>query len=460
MAELPIKYLKNYSQPSPSGVPTGLTMPTIVATNFEIKPALLTMIQNNQFSLRDKAQKWLNDINVTEWNEIAQAFLIEYFPPNRTDDFIDKMMGFKQEYGESLKDAWERFKDLQRACPHHGLEKWFLIKRFYNGLDPETMGNVDNAICGVFLDKRVDDAYAFLANLVANHFNNPRAPKKGGKLEVEAYYLLSSQLVALTQEIYSLKTSQSSNPPMSINALSSMAPMNNLVCEVCGVQGHLGNECSYNFQNSQNFQMEQTNVFQQRQQYNPYSNTYNPGWRDHLNFSNRNNNAQNLPIPNQQQQYQQSYQSSQQQQYKPSQGPMNPPGFQKPPQNYAPQASEAAHPDQTNEMLKLLMQEIKDRKTDKNGTEGSKKADIEKIVNAPSLFVPKLPFPSRMNRTKVDQQFGKFMTLVKNLETIPFTDLISQVPSYAKFLKDILTKKRSFGEVETVAFTEECSVVL
>nr|XP_017256369.1 PREDICTED: uncharacterized protein LOC108225930 [Daucus carota subsp. sativus] len=53
------------------------------------------------------------------------------------------------------------------------------------------------------------------------------------------------------------------------------------------------------------------------------------------------------------------------------------------------------------------------------------------------------------------------MKLVKNLEvTVPFTDLISQVPSYAKFLKDILTKKRSFGEVQTVAFTEECSAVL
>ena len=266
------------------------------------------------------------------------------------------MTAFKQEYGESLRDAWERFKDLQRACPHHGLEKWFLLKRFYNGLDPETKGTVDNAASGVFLDKGVDDAYAFLANLAANHFNNPRAPKKGGKLEVDAYSLLSSQLAALTQEIHSLKTSHTSTPPMSINALSSMAPMNNHVCEVCGVQGHFGNECSYNVQNSQNFQMEQAHVFQQRQQYNPYSNTYNPGWRDHPNFSYRNNNAQNLPSPNQQQQYQQSYQQPPQQQYRPSQGPMNPPGFQKPPQNYAPQASQAAQPDQTSDMMKILIQ--------------------------------------------------------------------------------------------------------
>nr|XP_017245793.1 PREDICTED: uncharacterized protein LOC108217475 [Daucus carota subsp. sativus] len=554
MGDLPIKSLKNYSQPSPSGVPTGIAMPNIQAANFEIKPALLTMIQQNQFaglptedptlhlqrfqqlcstikfqgvtadqvkvmlfgfSLRDKAQKWLNDINVTEWDAIAQAFLTEYFPPNKTNDLVDKLTTFKQEYDETLKDAWDRFKDIQRSCPHHGLEKRFLLKRFYYGLDSETKSTVDNAAA-------------------ANHFNNPRAPKKGGKLEVDAYSLLSPQPATLTQEIHSLKTSQASNTqPMSINALPSMAPMNNQVCEVCGIQGHLGNDCLYNVQNAQNFQMEQANAFQQRQQYNPYSNTYNPGWRDHPNFSYRNNNGQNPP-PNQQQQYQ----HPQQQQYRPSQGPMNPPGFQKPAQQHAHPSSPAAQPDQTQEMLKLLMQEIKDMKvhnkmmetqiaqlasssttrqpgslpsqpthskenisaialrsgltydgppmpvddvidekekessnddkvneavdlTNKGGTEGSKNDDTEKTVNAPPPFVPNLPFPSRMNKTKVDQQFGKFMKLVKNLEvTVPFTDLISQVPSYAKFLKDILTKKRSFGEVETVAFTEECSAVL
>ena len=151
------------------------------------------------------------------------------------------------------------------------------IKRFYNGLDPETKSTVDNAAGGVFLDKGVEDGYDFLANLAANHFSNPRAPKKGGKIEVDDISLLSSQLAALTHEIHTLKTTQSSASPMSINALSSMAPINNTFCEVCGVQGHFGNECSYNVQNSQNFQMEQANVFQQRQQYNPYSNTYNSG---------------------------------------------------------------------------------------------------------------------------------------------------------------------------------------
>ncbi|XP_074298817.1 uncharacterized protein LOC141629765 [Silene latifolia] len=81
-------------------------------------------------------------------------------------------------------------------------------------------------------------------------------------------------------------------------------------------------------------------------------------------------------------------------------------------------------------------------------------------VADPSIVI-KAPFPGRLKNTKVEQQFGKFLEVVKNLQvTVPFTELITQVPSYAKFMKDILTRKRSFNEVETIAFTEECSALL
>ncbi|XP_074291040.1 uncharacterized protein LOC141617793 [Silene latifolia] len=53
------------------------------------------------------------------------------------------------------------------------------------------------------------------------------------------------------------------------------------------------------------------------------------------------------------------------------------------------------------------------------------------------------------------------MEVVKNLQvTVPFTELVTQVPAYAKFLKEISSKKRSFDEVETVAFTQECYAAL
>ncbi|XP_074265950.1 uncharacterized protein LOC141588405 [Silene latifolia] len=44
--------------------------------------------------------------------------------------------------------------------------------------------------------------------------------------------------------------------------------------------------------------------------------------------------------------------------------------------------------------------------------------------------------------------------------TIPFAELITQIPPYAKFMKDIITRKREFGETATVAFMEESSSLI
>ncbi|XP_074289579.1 uncharacterized protein LOC141614732 [Silene latifolia] len=72
-----------------------------------------------------------------------------------------------------------------------------------------------------------------------------------------------------------------------------------------------------------------------------------------------------------------------------------------------------------------------------------------------------LPFPHCQQKSKLDKQFGRFMEVVKNLQvSVPFTELIIQVPTYVKFMKEILTWKRSFDEVEMVAFTQKCIAVL
>ena len=43
---------------------------------------------------------------------------------------------------------------------------------------------------------------------------------------------------------------------------------------------------------------------------------------------------------------------------------------------------------------------------------------------------------------------------------IPFAEALEQMPSYVKFMKDILSNKRKLGDYETVALSEECSAVL
>jgi len=43
---------------------------------------------------------------------------------------------------------------------------------------------------------------------------------------------------------------------------------------------------------------------------------------------------------------------------------------------------------------------------------------------------------------------------------VPFTEVLTQMPTYAKFLKEILSNKRKLEEYETVNLTKECSVII
>ena len=51
--------------------------------------------------------------------------------------------------------------------------------------------------------------------------------------------------------------------------------------------------------------------------------------------------------------------------------------------------------------------------------------------------------------------------MFKNLHiNILFAEALEQMPSYVKFMKEILSKKRKLGDYETVALSEECSAVI
>jgi len=95
-----------------------------------------------------------------------------------------------------------------------------------------------------------------------------------------------------------------------------------------------------------------------------------------------------------------------------------------------------------------------------NKTEGgieSEKPQSEKAIGEsekPIVSPPhklKIPFPQRFAKSKLDEQFRKF---------VPFTKVLSQMSSYAKILKEILSNKRKIEEDETVKLTEECSAII
>ncbi|XP_010669123.3 uncharacterized protein LOC104886363 [Beta vulgaris subsp. vulgaris] len=76
-------------------------------------------------------------------------------------------------------------------------------------------------------------------------------------------------------------------------------------------------------------------------------------------------------------------------------------------------------------------------------------------------YTPPVPFPQRLARAKLEKKYGKFLDILKKLHiNIPFLEAISEMPSYAKFLKDMLSNKRKIEENATVSLTAECSAIL
>ena len=318
--------LREYAMPNCLGIGHPIAGPAIAPNNYELKPALIQMVQQNQFggsgaadedanahlisfleicgtikingvppeviqlrlfpfSLRDKAKIWLSSMpagTFNSWAELSQAFLNKYFPATKTAKLRESITKFQQQYEESLYEAWERFKDLVRRCPHHGLPEWLVVQTFYQGISPQTRLSLDAAANGSLMNKTHQEAMDLIEDMALNNFqwggNDTRVVRKqmGGVLEVDGLTAINAKLDALTKRL----------DKMHVNSVApAHAPV--AMCELCGDVGHTSQVCevenpfSSNGAESVNFVGNQYN----QQRGNPYSNTYNPGWRNHPNLS-------------------------------------------------------------------------------------------------------------------------------------------------------------------------------
>ena len=76
-------------------------------------------------------------------------------------------------------------------------------------------------------------------------------------------------------------------------------------------------------------------------------------------------------------------------------------------------------------------------------TEQLEKSSEQKQKEKVKAYTPAVPFPQRIQKGKKEEQFSRFLEFFKKIEiNIPFAEAINQMPNYAKFLKEILSKKK------------------
>ncbi|XP_017221442.2 uncharacterized protein LOC108198185 [Daucus carota subsp. sativus] len=94
----------------------------------------------------------------------------------------NEINSFQKQNDESLYDAWERFKELLRKCPHYGILHCIQMETFYNGLNAQTKMVVDASSNGALLSKSYNQAYEkFLKQLLPTTISGHLLELKQGK---------------------------------------------------------------------------------------------------------------------------------------------------------------------------------------------------------------------------------------------------------------------------------------
>nr|GEZ33468.1 reverse transcriptase domain-containing protein [Tanacetum cinerariifolium] len=96
--------------------------------------------------------------SITTWDDLVSKFINEFFPPSRTTNLRNEISNFHQKFDESFHEAWERYKDLLHACPHHEFIKLHKLDTFYNALNPADQDSLNAAAGGNLLEKSPQDA--------------------------------------------------------------------------------------------------------------------------------------------------------------------------------------------------------------------------------------------------------------------------------------------------------------
>nr|GFC49032.1 reverse transcriptase domain-containing protein [Tanacetum cinerariifolium] len=120
------------------GYEDAIVVPATTADNFELKHGFLTLVQNKQFFGHDKEDPLAH---------------IRYF------NMITSTLKFPNILNT---EAWDRFKDLLGAYPHHSFLEVHQLDTFYNALNSKDQDSLNSAGGGNFLDKIPHECLAII----------------------------------------------------------------------------------------------------------------------------------------------------------------------------------------------------------------------------------------------------------------------------------------------------------
>ncbi|XP_016752621.1 uncharacterized protein [Gossypium hirsutum] len=205
------------------------------------------------------------------WDDLSRIFLDRFFLVLRAAELRRDIVGIRQMESESLYDYWERYKKLCASCPQHGLTEQSLLQYFYGGLLPMEMKMIDAASGGALVNMTPRRARELISTMAANsqqYRPNLEPTRRVNGVNVSS---LEDKLDKLTNIVQSMLT-EKKNPTQ--------------LCGICTTSEHPTDLCPILNENS-TAHVDDVGGFPRppQRRYDPFSNTYNPGWKDHPNLN-------------------------------------------------------------------------------------------------------------------------------------------------------------------------------
>nr|GEU29873.1 reverse transcriptase domain-containing protein [Tanacetum cinerariifolium] len=188
------------------GYGEAIIIPEILTENFEIKTNLLQLVQANKFhgferdnphtyisnfkrmtatlkyrdvsndaiklmlflySLEGAARIWYEKEppnSILTWDDLVNKFVNQFFPPSKTTHLKNEISRFTQRFEQTFGEAWDHFKEMLRACPHHRFLELTQIDTFYNGLTEQDQDSLNVVADGNLLNKTTREALKIIEN--------------------------------------------------------------------------------------------------------------------------------------------------------------------------------------------------------------------------------------------------------------------------------------------------------
>ncbi|GJZ84129.1 reverse transcriptase domain-containing protein, partial [Tanacetum coccineum] len=256
-------------QASTEGYGDAIVIPAILVESFELKVGLLQLVTSSQFhgferddphshirwfnkitstlkyknvpheaiklmlflfSLEGAARIWLEKEpprSIHTWEDLVSKFVNYFFPPSKTTNLKNDITNFQQRFDETFSEAWDRFKDLLRKCPHHGFSELHQIDTFYNALTQSDQDSLNAAAGGNLLNRTPRDALTIIENKskVRTSRNKPVVSKASTTSSSTPAYL--PEITALTDAVKAMLLQNKTPSPAPVKAIEE-------ICVTCG----------------------------------------------------------------------------------------------------------------------------------------------------------------------------------------------------------------------------------